>query len=391
LTTRTLTIAMNGVTGRMGRTQHLARSILAIRREGGVALGGGDVVWPEPILVGRDASRVAALAKEAGLDQHTTDLAAILDDPAVDVYFDATATASRSVGVRAALAAGKAVYCEKPLAPTATEAAELAALAEAAGVPNGIVTDKLFLPGIRKLRRALRSGFFGRLLSVRCDFGYWVFEGEVEEPQRPSWNYRREDGGGMVLDMFPHWQYLVEGLFGEVRAVLCHAVTHVPRRVDERGRAYPATADDAAYALFELDGGVVASFTCSWATRVWRDELLEIHVDGTAGSAVAGLHRCRLQPRAATPRAVWDPDLPNPVDFRSAWVEAPPAGPDDNAFRHQWEAFLRHVAAGEPFEQTLDWGARGALLVERALLSSAERRWVDVPPPGAGGGTGGRR
>jgi predicted dehydrogenase len=372
---------MNGVTGRMGRNQHLARSILAIREEGGLPLADGDVVWPEPILVGRDAARLAALAKESGVADHTTDLAAVLDDPSVDVYFDTTTTAARAVGVRAAIAAGKAVYCEKPLAPTAAEAAELAELAEEAGVKNGIVTDKLFLPGIRKLDRALRSGFFGRLLAVRFDFGYWVFEGDVEPAQRPSWNYRREDGGGMVLDMFPHWQYLVEGLFGEVRSVLCHAVTHVPQRVDERGRPYPATADDAAYALLALDGGVVVSLTCSWATRVRRDELLEIHVDGTLGSAVAGLRECHLQPRAATPRAVWNPDVPNPIDFRSTWVEAPAASAsEENAFKHQWAAFLRHVAADEPFEQTLASGARGALLAERALQSSAERRWVDLPP-----------
>lgn len=380
MATRTLTIAMNGVTGRMGRSQHLARSIMAIRADGGVPLADGDVVWPEPILVGRDENRLAALAAEVGLDACSTDLQAVLADPAVDLYFDTTATATRSAGVRMALAAGKHVYCEKPLAPSATEAAELATLARKAGVKHGIVTDKLFLPGIRKLRRAVDSGFFGRLLSVRVDFGYWVFEGDVEDPQRPSWNYRREDGGGMVLDMFPHWQYLVEGLFGEVRAVLCHAVTHIGRRLDERGRPYDATADDAAYALMELDGGAVASFTCSWATRVWRDELIELHVDGTAGSAVAGLQRCRLQPRAATPRPVWDPDVPNPLDFRAGWVESPVLPPNDNAFKHQWAAFLRHVAADEPWVHGLDVGARGALLAELAMQSSAERRWVDVPP-----------
>src|ERR671918_203383 len=322
---------MNGVTGRMGRNQHLARSILAIRRQGGVALAGGDFLWPEPILVGRDAPRLAGLAKENGLDQYSTDLGAVLDDPAVDMYFDATATASRSIGVRAAIEAGKAVYCEKPLAASAAEAAELAALARAAGVKNGIVTDKLFLPGMLKLDRVLRSGFFGRLLSVRC-----------------------------------------------------HAVTHVPERVDEGGASYAASADDAAYALMELGGGVVAVFTCSWATRVWRDELVELHVDGTLGSAVAGLHHCRLQPRSTTPRAVWDPDVPSPIDFRSTWLEAPADVPPENAFKHQWEAFLRHVAADEPFEQTLEAGARGLLLVERALRSSAERRWVDVPPRGGG-------
>jgi len=378
--TKTVTIAMNGVTGRMGRNQHLARSILAIRDQGGVSLGGGDAIWPEPILVGRDASRLAAVAKESGLDRYSTDLPAVLADPAVDVYFDATATAVRPRGVRAAIEAGKAVYCEKPLSASAAEASELAALARSSGVKNGIVTDKLFLPGILKLGRAVRSGFFGRLLSVRCDFGYWVFEGQLEPSQRPSWNYRREDGGGMVLDMFPHWQYVLETLFGDVRSVLCRAVTHIPERVDERGSPYTATADDAAYALMELDGGIMASVTCSWATRVWRDELVEFHVDGTLGSAVAGLRECHLQPRSATPRPVWNPDIPNPIDFRTTWVEAPAIDFEENAFKHQWEAFLRHVVADEPFEQTLESGARGSLLVDLALRSSAERRWIDVPP-----------
>ena len=378
--TKTVTIAMNGVTGRMGRNQHLARSILAIREQGGVPLANGDVIWPEPILVGRDAARLAAAAKESSLDRYSTDLTAVLGDPDVDIYFDATATASRPVGLRAAIEAGKAVYCEKPLSTSAAEAAELAALARAAGVKNGIVADKLYLPGLRKLDRALRSGFFGRLLSVRCDFGYWVFEGHLEPSQRPSWNYRADEGGGMVLDMFPHWQYVVEGLFGGIRAVLCHAVTHVPERVDEQGSRYAATADDAAYALMDLDGGVVASFTCSWATRVWRDELVEFHVDGTDGSAVAGLRECHLQPRSATPRPVWNPDIPNPIDFRSTWVAAPPVEPEENAFKQQWEAFLRHVVTDEPFEHTLESGARGSLLVELALRSSRERRWIDVPP-----------
>lgn len=379
MTTRTVVIAMNGVTGRMGRTQHLGRSILAIREEGGLPLPGGDVLWPEPVLIGRDPAKLARLAAETGVARWSDDLHATLEDPAVEVYFDATSTSSRAEGVRAAITAGKAVYCEKPLGTSAAEATELAKLADAAGVRNGIVTDKLFLPGLRKLARALRGGFFGRVLSVRCDFGYWVFEGDREPSQRPSWNYRREDGGGIVLDMFPHWQYVLEDLFGDIRSVLCRAVTHVPERVDEHGRTYPATADDAAYALLELDGGTVASFTSSWATRVRRDELVEFHVDGTEGSAVAGLRDCVLQPRAATPRPTWNPDIPDPIDYRSTWVAAPAIDPDTNGFKAQWEAFLRHVATGSPFAQTLAHGARGALVAEAALRSSAERRWVDLP------------
>jgi predicted dehydrogenase len=379
LPTRTVTIAMNGVTGRMGRNQHLDRSILAIRRDGGILLPDGELIWPEPILVGRDEAKLIRIAKEFRLDRYTANLDEVLASSETDVYFDATATSARPAGVQAAIAAGKAVYCEKPLATTAAQAIRLAEQATAAGVKNGIVTDKLYLPGLRKLSRALRSGFFGRLLSIRCDFGYWVFEGHLEPAQRPSWNYRTEDGGGMVLDMFPHWQYVIEGLFGEIRSVLCRTATHIPERVDEHGRTYAATADDTAYALMELDGGAVVSITSSWATRVWRDELVEFHVDGTDGSAVAGLRECRLQPRAATPRPIWNPDIPNPIDFRSTWVTAPTVEPEVNAFRYQWEAFLRHVVTGEAYDQTLAAGARGSLLVELALRSAAERRWVDVP------------
>lgn len=387
MTEKTVTIAMNGVTGRMGRNQHLNRSIRAIRDSGGIALPGGDVIMPVPVLVGRDARRLKEAADASGGVRWSTDLDEVLGDPAVDVYFDATATVARAASLRRAIAAGKAVYCEKPLATSTAEAFELARLAEAAGVKNGIVADKLFLPGIRKLERALKSGFFGRVLSVRCDFGYWVFEGHIEEPQRPSWNYRAEDGGGMVLDMFPHWQYLFEGLFGQITSVLCRAVTHIPERRDEDGIAYTPTADDAAYGLLEIDngepGGILATITSSWATRVDRDELVEFHVDGTGGSAVAGPRECRLQPRSATPRPTWNPDVPNPLDFRGGWLPVPEQEAEENAFKRQWTAFLRHVAADEPFPQTLAEGARGNQLAELALASSAQRRWVDVPGRGA--------
>ncbi|HSK90874.1 MAG TPA: Gfo/Idh/MocA family oxidoreductase [Euzebyales bacterium] len=379
MTTHQVTIAMNGVTGRMGATQHLERSIIAIRDQGGVPLSNGDTVWPDVVLVGRNAGKLRALVERHGIDRWSTDLDAVLADDSVDVYFDAQRTSLRADGVRRALDAGKAVYCEKPRAEDAATAIDLVDHAARAGAATGIVQDKLYLPGLRKLRRLLDLGFFGRILSVRCEFGYWVFPGDVEPTQRPSWNYRAEDGGGIVLDMYPHWQYVVEGLFGRIRSVCCHATTHVPERVDETGRRYAATADDAAYGLLELSDGVVVQINSSWATRVYRDELVVFHVDGTHGSAVAGLRDCRVQPAGAAPRPVWNPDVPSPIDFRSGWLDIPDLDTDDNAFKLQWEDFLRAVVTGEPYPHDLRAGARGLQLVDAALRSSRERRWIDMP------------
>lgn len=375
---RRVTVAMNGVTGRMGRNQHLERSIAAIVADGGVALPDGDTILPVPILVGRSEDRLRALATAYGVERWTTDLDAVLRDPDVDIYFDAQLTSLRAPAVLAAIEAGKAVYCEKPLAEDLPTAAGIADLARARGVKHGIVHDKLFLPGLLKLRRLIDSGFFGRILSVRIEFGYWVFEGTIEPSQRPSWNYRREDGGSIILDMFPHWQYVIEDLFGSIRSVVALGSTHIPQRVDERGEVYAATADDAAYGILQLEGDVVVQVNSSWTTRVNRGELVEFHVDGTDGSAVAGLRDCRQQHRSATPRPVWNPDLPNPIDFRAGWLEVPDLGGAMNGFRAQWERFLRHVVLDEPFPYGLDAGVRGTLLVEAAMRSWAERRWVDL-------------
>ena len=379
MTSRHVKIAMNGVTGRMGATQHLERSIAEIRRQGGVTLPGGDTIWPEVVLVGRNPDKLRALAERHDLQRWSTDLDAVLADDDVDVYFDAQRTSLRADAVRRALDAGKSVYCEKPLAEDASTALDLVRLATSAGVVTGIVQDKLFLPGLRKLRRLLDLGFFGRILSVRCEFGYWVFAGDVEASQRPSWNYRSEDGGGIVLDMYPHWQYVLEGLFGPIRALCCHVTTHVTERVDEDGRRYAATADDAAYGMFQLDHEVFVQINSSWATRVYRDDLVVFHVDGTEGSAVAGLRDCRVQPAGATPRPTWNPDVPNPIDFRAGWLDVPDVTENDNGFKLQWEDFLRAVVAGEPYAHDLAAGARGLQLVDVALQSSQERRWVDVP------------
>lgn len=363
---------MNGVTGRMGANQHLVRSILAIREAGGV-----DGVWPEPLLVGRDAGKLRALAEPHGL-AWTTDLAGALSDDAYEVYFDAQVTSRRADAVRAAIEAGRHVYCEKPIAADLETAVELARLADAAGIRHGVVQDKLFLPGIRALDRVLGSGALGRVLSVRGEFGYWVFPGPDPAPQRPSWNYRARDGGGIVGDMFSHWRYVLDELFGPVRGVFALGATHLPLRHDERGRPYEADADDAAYAIFELEGGVIAQINSSWCVRVDRGELFELQVDGTEGTAVAGLRECRIQPAAATPRAVWNPDLPDPVDHRAAWRPVP-AREAGNAFRAQWERYLRHVARGEPFPWDFHAAARGVQLAELGLRSWRERRMIEVP------------
>ena len=378
-------IIMNGVTGRMGLNQHLARSIAAIRQQGGVTLAGGGTVVPDPILVGRSEAKLREIARAHGIERVSTDLDSCLANPADAIYFDATLTSARVDHVRRAIAAGKHVYCEKPLAPTTAEALDLAHRARRAGVKHGVVQDKLFLPGIRKLKRLVDDGFFGRILSVRGEFGYWVFEGTDDDrpPQRPSWNYRKEDGGGIILDMFAHWRYLLDHTLGAVGAVQCTGATHIPERVDESGRRYAATADDAAYATFVLagrDGDIVAQFNSSWAVRVYRDDLLQIQVDGTLGSAVAGLRGCKTQSRAETLRPVWNPDGPNPFDFYDHWREVPDSGDVGNAFKAQWEMFLRHVAADEPFPHDFVEGAKGVQLAELGMQSWAERRWIDVPP-----------
>jgi len=377
-------IIMNGVTGRMGLNQHLVRSILAIRKEGGVALPNGDRLVPDPILVGRNEAKLRDIAATHGLERVSTDLDACLANPADAVYFDATLTSARVDHARRAIAAGKHVYCEKPLAPTTAEALDLERAAQRAKVKHGVVQDKLFLPGVRKLKRLVDDGFFGRILSVRGEFGYWVFEGmdADQSPQRPSWNYRKEDGGGIILDMFAHWRYLLDHTFGAVRAVQCRGATHIPERVDEGGRRYRVTADDSAYATFVLagtGGDIIAQFNSSWAVRVYRDDLLQIQVDGTLGSAVAGLRTCKTQSRADTPRPVWNPDEPTPFDFYDQWREVPDEGVTANAFRAQWEMFLRHVAVDEPFPHGFGEGAKGVQLAELGLESWAQRRWIDVP------------
>jgi predicted dehydrogenase len=379
MTTRRVGIIMNGVTGRMGTNQHLTRSIVAIRDQGGVMLPDGNVLMPDPILVGRSERKLKALAEAHAISRWSTDLAACLANSEDEIYFDAQATTLRADSIRAAIQAGKHIYCEKPTATDTVTALDLARLAQEAGVKNGVVQDKLFLPGLLKLKRVIDSGFFGRILSVRGEFGYWVFEGDWQPAQRPSWNYRQEEGGGIIMDMLCHWRYVLANLFGDIQAVSCVGATHIPERIDEQGQPYACTADDAAYATFELANGVIAHFNSSWCVRVYRDELLSIQVDGTHGSAIAGLRDCRVQSRVNTPLAVWNPDIPNPLDFYSDWLDVPANGNFENAFKLQWEMFLKHVACDAPFTWDLLAGAKGVQLAELGLQSWRERRWLPVP------------
>ncbi|MGX7828032.1 Gfo/Idh/MocA family protein [Actinokineospora sp. 24-640] len=371
----TYRILMNGVTGRMGYRQHLLRSVLAIRDEGGVVLPDGGRLQVEPVLVGRNADKLARIADEHGIAEWQTNLDAALEDDA-PIYFDSVVTSERKDAIGKAIAAGKHVYTEKPVAMSVDEGGELVRAADAAGIVNGVVHDKLYLPGLLKLKRLIDAGFFGRVLSVRGEFGYWVFEGDLQRAQRPSWNYRAEDGGGVVLDMFCHWNYVMENLFGPVEAVTARAVTHIPERWDENGERYQATADDAAYAIFELVGGIIAQVNSSWAVRVERKELVEFQVDGTHGSAVAGLFGCRVQPRVRTPMPVWNPDERTTEDFRAQWDEVPDNQVFINGFRAQWERFLQDVHFGRPHPYDLAAGVRGLRLAKAGMESSEHGRRI---------------
>ena len=372
-------IIMNGVTGRMGTNQHLLRSITEIIRQGGVKISSGETIMPDPVLVGRDENKLKKLCDMSGIKKMTTELGEVLADSNYSIYFDAQTTGRRAEAVKKAVQAGKHVYCEKPIAVSTEQALELYQLCKDAGVKNGVVQDKLWLPGIIKLKRLIQQGFFGRVLSVRGEFGYWVFEGDTVPAQRPSWNYRSEDDGGIIVDMLCHWRYLLDNVFGKVKSVSCLGATHIPERVNEQGKRYKCTADDAAYATFELEGGIIAQFNSSWTVRVRRDDLFTLQVDGTKGSAVAGLRECYIQHYGNTPRAVWNPDIPQPINFFEGWSKIPEQEVYENAFKVQWELFLKHVAKDEPFPWDLLEGVKGVQLAEKGLESWSKRCWITIP------------
>lgn len=370
---------MNGVTGRMGTNQHLLRSIAEIIKQGGVNIGSGETIMPDPILIGRNENKLKKLCTLTGITRMSTNLDEALADPKNIIYFDAQTTGRRADAVKKAVKASKHIYCEKPIAVSTEVAMELYELCTKAGLKNGVVQDKLWLPGIVKLKRLIQQGFFGEILSIRGEFGYWVFEGDSIPAQRPSWNYRKEDDGGIIVDMLCHWRYVLDDVFGKVKAVSCLGATHIGKRIDENGKEYKCTADDAAYATFELEGGIIAQFNSSWTVRVRRDDLLTLQVDGTKGSAVAGLRECYIQHYGNTPKPVWNPDIAQPINFFDGWAKVPEQEVYDNAFKVQWELFLKHVVKDEPFPWDLREGAKGVQLAEKGLESWAKRAWVDVP------------
>ncbi len=377
--THQIGIIMNGVTGRMGKNQHLMRSIVEIINQGGLKISENETIIPDPILVGRNEAKLKALSELSGVKKYTTDLVKVMDDPSYTVYFDAQTTGRRADAVKLAASKGKHVYCEKPTASDFKTAMDLYDFCKRAGIKHGVVQDKLWLPGILKLKRLIQKDFFGEILSVRGEFGYWVFEGHTVPAQRPSWNYRKEDDGGIITDMLCHWRYLLDNVFGVVKAVSCLGATHIKERVDEQGNIYKCTADDAAYATFELANGIVVHFNSSWCVRVRRDDLLTLQVDGTKGSAVAGLRNCYTQHYGNTPKPVWNPDIEQPIDFFGGWSEVPEQEAYDNAFKAQWELFLRHVVNDEPFPYDLKEGAKGVQLAEKGLESWEKKAWVELP------------
>jgi predicted dehydrogenase len=371
-------IILNGATGRIGATQHLANALAPIRAEGGLAVG-PDRIVPRLMLLGRDRAALAGLAQSYGIDDWTTDLDAALAKPDFPVFFDAAATKQRVSALTKAIAAGKHIYSEKPVAPSVAEGLALLHAAQARGLKHGAVEDKINLPGLQKLLGLAQSGFFGRVTDFRLDFGWWVFDGAEQPGQRPSWNYQRSGGGGLTMDMVPHWRYVIEGIFGPIRRVVSAATTAIPERVEEGGKRYRVDVDDTSLTLAELVNGAVGAIVCSWATRVRRDDLMTLQVDGTGGSALAGLHRCWTQSMAETPTIRrFNPDTDIGADYRGQWKEVAGAAAYSNPYRVGWENFLRHVVAGAPLVCNFAAGVRDVQLAEACYRSAAEQKWITL-------------
>jgi predicted dehydrogenase len=381
MTARRIGIVFFGATGELAARQHLP-ALMAIRDEGGLALKDGTMLMPDVVLVGRDPDKLAAAAAQTGFTRTSTDLDAALASPTERLFFDAAPSGLRVAAMHRAIAAGKHVYCEKPVAGSTAEALALHASAQAAGIKAGTVQDKLFLPGFKALLGLRQQGFFGRVLEVRIEMGRWIFDGFDQPGQRPSWNYRKRDGGGLILDMFPHWRYMIDALAGEITSVSATSRTFIPRRVDERGAEYDVDVEDSVFATLELAEGGIVSINSSWTTRARREFPIQVQIDGSLASAVAGPFGCWTQRLAEAPGGAISAALPQGGSFFDGWTAAPVNATAVNSYRAGWELFLRHVAEDGPFPYSLLQGAKGVQLAQAAYLSKAERRWVNLPPLG---------
>jgi predicted dehydrogenase len=371
-------IIVNGATGRIASTQHLANALLPIRAEGGLAIGSGRIM-PRLLLSGRDEKRLATLARGNEIDCWTTNLDAALSDPGFSIFFDAAATVQRVPTLTKAIAAGKHIYSEKPVSLSVSEGMSLLAAVRARGLKHGAVEDKIFLPGLQKLAQLAGKKFFGRITGFRLEFGWWVFDGFERKSQRPSWNYRQSGGGGLTMDMYPHWRYVIESILGAIRRIVAASATAVPQRADESGARYDVDVDDTSVTLVELDNGTIGTILCSWATRVRRDDVLTFQIDGTGGSAIAGVHRCWAQSASDTPEIRHiNPMVDIAFDYRRDWKEVSEPVDRTNPYRIGWERFLRHIVAGEPLASDLSAGIRDVKLVEACNRSAAEGRWITL-------------
>jgi len=377
MATKTIGIILNGATGRICSTQHLANALAPIRDEGGLPAG-ADRIMPRLMLAGRNGDKLAALAKSYGAEW-TTDLDTALGDPAFSVFFEAAATHQREASLKRAIDAGKNIYSEKPVALSVEHGLALAKAADAKGLKHGAVEDKLYLPGLQKLSKLAASDFFGRVVGFRIEFGWWVFDGTEVPCQRPSWNYRKKDGGGLILDMYPHWRYVIENMLGPIRRVVTSMSTAIPERIDEGGARYDVDVEDNATTLIELESGATGTILSSWATRVRRDDLLTVQIDGTKASAIAGLHRCWTTTNAQTPRtAHFNIVTDMNIDYRANWHAVEAEGPYKNPYRIGWENFLPHVALGAQMKATLAAGVRDVQFAEACYQSMKDGKWISV-------------